>query len=174
MRWGDMRSLTYDEYEQQAYTRDFFLTPNDQNAGRPYARTGLSPFDVPEKINVEVTSSDRCLFRFTYSNDEPAQQDAHTIPSNTALSALLGRNTGKILEFRITDALQVFSHGPIDFDDSVANEWSQGLPTHARKTCVRNARVVRAILHKMSEHFRFEIVDLLKAITTEKGRASWE
>jgi hypothetical protein len=169
-----MRSLPYDAYEQQAYARDFFITPGPHDADQPYTRTGLSPFDIPVRVNVEVTSADRCLFRFGYSNDEPPEATSKTIPSNTALSALLGKNTGKVLEFRIVNALQVLSSGPIDFDDSVAVTWSANLPTHARKTCMRNTHVVRAILRSMPEKFRLEIVELLRSITAETKDEPWK
>ena len=168
-----MRSLTYDAYQQQAYVREFGLVLPDAAGNQLISRAGLSPFDIPEKVTVEVSKVNQCVFRFAYANDEPAQAAPQPIPGKRLYSVLLGKNTGKILEFRIADAYGALSQGPIEFDPTAASEWSRSLPTHIQKTSVRSAFLIRGILGSMPDQFRLEVLELLRTIRSSGESEVW-
>lgn len=122
---------------------------------------GLSPFDIPDAIEVEVTAPAQCIFRFAYPNSEPGDSEFRPASRDGTVSVKLGRNTGKVLELLSTNADTSLVHGNVELDLSFVPSWQAQLPWHARNTCRRNAFLVQRILADIPDHFRRQILAAL-------------
>ena len=151
-----MSTLVYEDYAPAQFVREFTLRTEPTDAAKAFV-SGLSPFDVPETVAVELLSDNQCIFRFTYPNSEPADVGRKVLPDRN-VSIVLGKHTRKILEVHVSHARETLSRGNIDLGLPAFVELARTLPTQVAKASFRNSILIRAVLLQMPERFRLEML----------------
>ena len=153
-----MQTLAYEDYSSARFARHSTLFGG---AGQRGFFAGLSPFDIPEDVEIQVFADDRCVFRFRYANSETPEPRRRVFGADPDLSVLLGEHSKKILELHVEEAMTKLSQGNIRMDLSEFEELSHKLPLHAAKASVRNASLVQAVLISIPRKFREQIIQTL-------------
>lgn len=167
VRGGSLASLPYEEYAPEVLVREFLLE-SAPGAASPGSYFGLSPFEIPESVTVELSSDDRCVFRFSYPNTEPPELSARVVPSDSRISLLLAQHTKKILEVTVTEARGRLRDKNLELDVGVFHDLARQLPAEAVKACLRNSALIRIILFQMPVPFREEIVARLSDLSARR------
>lgn len=100
------RVLDFLDYNQQ----DFVTETVDPSVQSPVkgvtSYSGLSPFDVPEQVELEATPDDACHLRFHYADEERPASSPVGLVGDPDIYLKVGRRTGKILEVVIRHAAE--------------------------------------------------------------------
>jgi hypothetical protein len=152
--WG----YAFGEAVQDAYEK--VLTPGSSHV----SYSGLSPFEIPDSVYVEVHSDNRLVFKFQYPNDEPSEGTKRAVTHDGEISVELGVNSRKVISLEVVNAYEKLQDpNGIDFDQSLASSWQAGLPLHSWNTSRRNLHVIRGILISLPRDFKQELGRALRS-----------
>ena len=163
-----MPVITYDGYEAARFsaaigTRREAVAPNHSVF---YA--GLSPFDIPHEVVVEIRSGDECTVFFRYPNDEPPETSPR-LADDTGIRVVLGRNSKKVLSVIIPDARVRFESGEVTFDRHSMLELALSLPSNVQRSCERSITLTYEILRSMPRPLRRAIAEALGKLSPSRG-----
>src|SRR4051794_28561801 len=116
-----MTKLLYEGYRQDQFDREEFPL---HAPGRGAGVAGLSPFDVPEGIEIGITERGEVLFCFRYADDgEPPRTSALQWPGRVGISVVLGLHSWRLLTLQVSAAETFLAAGPLRLDSRAAWAW---------------------------------------------------
>ena len=163
-------TLPLDEYEQEEFASSATYTGPAGRRGT--ASVGLSPFQIPEGVDLELRADGSCSFRFRYANDEAPQKQPHQSADDPDIHVVVGRHSGKILEVRVLDSLRYFREGASQFRLSPKASWYPSLAQPAQLVAARNASLIERILNYAVAHLRARVLEAAASIVTATPAAT--
>jgi len=158
-----MGTISYAEYRRETAKLDADSQRKHGARGAPEDYEGLSWFDVPVAVDVDLFPQyDRCVFRFVYSDAEEPEDRPRDLPSNSSVLVRLGRHSRKILEICLQNAREALKGSGQIFDPDLVLAWVPTLPPRVGKVLERNARVIAGILEEMPAALRARIIHELE------------
>lgn len=158
-----MGTISYAEYRREMAKLDADSQEERGARGAPEDYDGLSWFDVPVAVDVDLLPQyDRCIFRFVYSDAEAPEDGPRELPSNSSVLVRLGRHSRKILEIHLLNAREALKGSDPIFDADLVLAWVPKLPPRVGKVLARNARVIAGILEEMPSALRARLVSELE------------
>ena len=144
-----------------------FPTGRPSGQGGPSISVSRSPFHVPTGVDVKVEPSNVCIITFTYPNEEHPDRTWYPVANDSSQHVRVGRYTGKILQFRLTPALERLRAGPPRFDPAACESWCRPGFHHSSTVCRRNAEMIDHILSTMPDELREAVI---KDLVAKSGR----
>jgi hypothetical protein len=127
----------------------------------PSISMSLSPFHVPDAVEIRLSSDNKCTISFTYPNDERSERAWHSVSVDKGTEVQLGQRSKKILAIRFSQAREKLSSDSPLLVPSVAGTWCVALPVSSQFACRRNSEIVVKLLAKMLDEIRNQLVDTL-------------
>jgi hypothetical protein len=144
---------------QDALWKASTLTPDPETRpGETPAFVGLSPFNVPQRIQIgPAPDGEHYVLRMSYADEEPAEAEWRTPPMTDGIALKLGQHTKKIIEIRIDDlfAFLVKGNGRLPF--AAIGDMAMPFPSRLQKVLTRNAVFISDLLGKIPESVRSKI-----------------
>jgi hypothetical protein len=144
-----MTQLAYSGYRQDQFDdQEYPLYAKGRGSGV----ASLSPFDVPESIEIVITELGEAQFCFRYADVEKTCQDALVWQGAFGISAVLGLHSWRIL------VLQVAAAGQLKLDPRMAWLWFKDSADDVRIAAERNSEVIAKIMAAMPDAVRESVV----------------
>jgi hypothetical protein len=159
-------AFTVDPEEVLAYDTSREMLSEDGSG--PSVDLSPSPFHIPAWVEVTVTSSDECVFGFSYPNQEPGERIWQQIADNSGVEVQLAQRSKKILAIRFTSALDRLTSNTLSFDASTASRWCAEMPESARFACRANAGIVSRLLADMPSSIRTTLARGLRELSGDR------
>jgi hypothetical protein len=159
-------AFTVDPEEVLAYDTSREMLTED--ASGPSVELSVSPFHVPASVEVTVTSTDECVFGFSYPNEEPGERSWRRIAGTSEIEVHLAHRSKKILAIRFASAMKRLASNTLSFDASAANRWCAEMPAAARFGCRANAGIVSRLLADMPASMRATLAHGLRELNEDR------
>jgi len=163
-----LATLPLESYEQENFAvASTFTGP----AGRKgTASVGLSPFNIPDSVELSLEADGSCTFRFGYANREPPRRRLQVATARGAATVLLARHSGKVLAVNIPHADRWFADNSVRFQLSPDPSWYSHIPPQAQLVAARNASLVQKIVQFAFTELRSQVLEALTKFGVQRGR----
>lgn len=159
--------LEYEGYRQDQFDSAEFPL-HAPGHGRGVA--GLSPFDVPVSVKIEITPSGEAIFVYAYPDSEVAEKNALQWPGLTGVGAVLGVYSRRILRLQVSAADMLLNAGPLRLDPRSAWAWFAEESTEIQLAGSRNAEVISRIMSEMPDSVRQAVIDVARSNRSSANR----
>lgn len=162
-----MTTLQYTGYRQDQFDDQEYPM---HAAGHGKGVAGLSPFDVPEGIEINTTEGGEAVFTFRYPDRESHRPVAVAWPGPIGVSVVLGFYSSRILKLQVSAAETILAIGPLRLDPRGAWSWLRDVPDSTRIAAQRNAEVIARIMGAIPDAVREAIVASARDSRTAANR----
>ena len=159
-----MHTIAYTDYSPAAVSRASLHREPAAEGSSLMRYVGLSPFEVPEQVDVEVQLGNRLAIVFHYPNQEPIEPIPCVVSADGAIKAFLCLHSRKISELTVDHATERLFGGQLQFDEDEIQKCFSHESHDVSVVARRNFEVINSILKSMPRRFR----ELLAASLREK------
>jgi hypothetical protein len=153
------KTLIHEDYETDQFDKAEY--PVHESTSYSRVRGGISPFTLPDAVQVEVSDRGECSFVFAYPDSEPPAKQRWEWLADSQLRVTIGAYSRRILELHIGDAVDRIGAGPMRLDPRAAWAWCGNAPPRIRNTATRNAEIVSRIMETLPDGLRAAIVQAI-------------
>jgi hypothetical protein len=145
----------------EAVARDATATEADGSV------TGISPFEVPTSITLQIQQKQVLDVRLTYPNSDPPASTSFRARADGKTTVSVGRHSGRVFHLAVNRPQDALRQPDFAFiEPSCVQEYIEALhlPHWERESALRNARLVSEIVHRMDESTRSMILGFFDAV----------
>lgn len=122
---------------------------------------GLSSFNIPESLEMQVVDPGELRVRFCYSDKERGEEEPYKIPDQPGVYLYLGKYTKKVIEIRASDAVDFLLNQQGRLSSSGIAKLAEQFPTRQQNVLTRNAEAVSLILSTMPKKLRQKVQQIV-------------
>lgn len=162
-----METIPYKAYSSADTLRDTVTSQEVPAASGIKRYLTVSPFELPQSIEMTIDAPDRLQIRFWYPNDEPGESQVRQLSPDGQVTGRLAEHTKKVLELFVHDPLAKLSTATFGFDANYLRNQLIHQPPEALNAAKANIEVIASILAKMPPDF---ISDLARRLRSTPSR----